>query len=251
MLDNKTIDGLYALRLPAMAAALAEQRDQAGYQGLSFEERLGLLVDRELTDREDRRVRRYLKAAKLRSEAVVEDLDFHRQRGLDRAQLMGLADAGWAKAHHDIAIVGPTGVGKTFIACALADAAVRRGHSALYLRGPRMLDELEVARGDGRLQRLLAAWARTDVVVIDDFLLRALSPDQASDVLEVVEDRSGRRSTVLTSQLPLPMWHQAIGEATLADAIMDRFSASLVRIELSGESMRRSPAKEVKGPKNE
>ncbi|MDA8355565.1 MAG: ATP-binding protein, partial [Actinomycetota bacterium] len=187
MLDNKTIDGLYALRLPAMAAALAEQRDQAGYQGLSFEERLGLLVDRELTDREDRRVRRYLKAAKLRSEAVVEDLDFHRQRGLDRAQLMGLADAGWAKAHHDIAIVGPTGVGKTFIACALADAAVRRGHSALYLRGPRMLDELEVARGDGRLQRLLAAWARTDVVVIDDFLLRALSPDQAADVLEVVE----------------------------------------------------------------
>ncbi|MGH9107191.1 MAG: IS21-like element helper ATPase IstB [Acidimicrobiales bacterium] len=243
MLDNKTTDGLYALRLPAMAAGLAEQAGQAAYSGLSFEERLGLLVDKELTEREGRRVARYLKAAKLRTGAVVEDVDFRRQRGLDRAQVMGLAGAGWVKAHHDIAIVGPTGVGKTFVACALANAAVRAGHSALYLRGPRMLDELAVARGDGRFSRLLAAWARTDVLVVDDWLLRPLSPEQAADTLEVIEDRSGLRSTIFTSQLPVAMWHGAIGEPTLGDAILDRVSAALVRIELAGEPMRRPPAK--------
>lgn len=242
MLDNKTIDGLHALRLPAMAAGLLEQRDQAAYSGLSFEERLGLLVDKEITERENRRVARYLKAAKLRAGAIIEDIDFRRQRGLERAQLMGLADAGWVRAHHNIAVVGPTGVGKTFIACALANAAVKRGHTALYLRAPRMLDELAIARGDGRLARLLGTWARTEVLVIDDWLLRPLSADQAADTLEVIEDRSGLRSTVVTSQLPLTMWHEAIAEPTLADAILDRISASLVRLELAGESMRRGGA---------
>lgn len=238
MLDNKTVEGLYALRLPAMAAGLAEQADQAAYQGLSFEERLGLLVDKELAEREDRRVGRYLKAAKLRSGAVVEDIDFRHQRGLDRSTLLGLVGASWVKAHHSVAIVGPTGVGKTFVACALANAAIRRGHSALYLRGPRMLDELAIARADGRFARMLATWARTDVLVIDDFLLRPLSADQAADTLEVIEDRAGLRSTVFTSQLPVAMWHAAIGEPTLADALMDRALQDLQRIELQGESMR-------------
>jgi len=238
MLDNKTVEGLYALRLPAMAAGLAEQADQAAYQGLSFEERLGLLVDKELAEREDRRVGRYLKAAKLRSGAVVEDIDFRRQRGLDRASVLGLATASWVKAHHSVAIVGPTGVGKTFVACALANAAIRRGHSALYLRGPRMLDDLAIARADGRFARMLATWARTDVLVIDDYLLRPLSADQAADTLEVIEDRAGLRSTVFTSQLPIAMWHAAIGEPTLADALMDRTLQNLHRIELQGESMR-------------
>ena len=241
MLDNKTIEGLYALRLPAMAAGLAEQADQAAYQGLSFEERLGLLVDKELTEREDRRVGRYLKAAKLRSGAVVEDIDFRRPRGLDRASLLGLATASWVKAHHAVAIVGPTGVGKTFVACALANAAIRRGHSALYLRGPRMLDELAIARADGRFARMLATWARTDVLVIDDYLLRPLSADQAADTLEVIEDRAGLRSTVFTSQLPISMWHAAIAEPTLADALMDRTLQNLQRIERQGESMRSGP----------
>jgi DNA replication protein DnaC len=167
MLDNKTRDGLYALRLPAMATALAEQTGQAAYQGLSFEERLGLLVDRELSEREDRRIGRYLKAAKLKSAAVVEDIDFRAARGLERAQVLSLADASWVTAQHNVAIVGPTGVGKTFLACALANAAVRRGHSALYMRGPRMLDELAIARSDGRFARLLASWARVEVLVID------------------------------------------------------------------------------------
>jgi DNA replication protein DnaC len=240
LLDNKTIDGLYTLRLPAMAAGLAEQRDQAPYQALSFEDRLGLLVDKELTDREDRRVSRYLRSAKLRTGAVVEDIDFHRQRGLERSVVLGLAASGWVKAHHNLAIVGPTGAGKTFLGCALANSAVRHGHTALYLRAPRMLDELAIARSDGRFPRLLATWARTDVLLIDDFLLRPLSPDQAADILEVVEDRSGLRSTVLTSQLPVALWHDAIGEPTLADAVLDRLLENLQRVELQGDSMRKT-----------
>jgi DNA replication protein DnaC len=144
------------------------------------------------------------------------------------------------KAHHNLAIVGPTGAGKTFLACALANSAVRHGHTALYLRAPRMLDELAIARADGRFPRLLATWARTDVLVIDDFLLRPLTPDQAADILEVVEDRSGLRSTVLTSQLPVAMWHDAVGEPTLADAVLDRLLENLQRVELQGDSMRKT-----------
>ncbi len=239
MLNHHTIEGLHALRLPAMAAGLAEQDASAAHQALSFDERLGLLVDRELTERENRRLARYLKTAKLRSDAVVEDLDFRRQRGLDRPVVLGLAEAGWVNSHHNVAVVGPTGVGKTFVACALANAAIRRGHTALYLRAPRMLDELAIARLDGRFARLTASWARIDVVVIDDFLLRPLSADQAADTLEVIEDRAGLRSTILTSQLPISMWHEAMGEATIADAVVDRVLQNLHRIELAGESMRR------------
>ncbi len=239
VLNSQTTEGLYALRLPAMAAGLAEQADSPAHHGLSFDERLGLLVDRELTEREDRRRARYLKAAKLRSDAVVEDIDFRRQRGLDRSVLLGLAEGGWIASRHNVAIVGPTGVGKTFLACALANAAIRRGHSALYLRASRMLDELAIARVDGRLARLSAAWARIDVLVIDDLLLRPLTADQAADTLEVIEDRAGLRSTIVTSQLPIPLWHEAMGEATIADAVLDRVLHNLHRIELTGESMRR------------
>lgn len=239
MLTNPTIEGLYALKCPAMAQGLIEQAESASHQGLSFEERLGLLVDRELAEREGRRLGRYLKQAKLRTEAVVEDIDFRRRRGLDRQAILSLAEGGWVRARHNVAVVGPTGLGKTFIACALANAAIRRGHTALYLRAPRMLDELAVARVDGRFRRLTASWARMEVLVIDDFLLRPLTPDQAADTLEVIEDRAGLRSTVVTSQLPIGLWHEAMGEPTLADAALDRICEHLHRIELSGESMRR------------
>lgn len=236
---NQTIEGLYALKLPAMAAGVAEQAASPAHQGLSFEERLGLLVDRELAEREDRRRARYLKSAKLRCEAVVEDIDFRHQRGLDRPTLLGLAESSWVSKHHNLAVVGATGVGKTYIACALANAAIRRGHTALYLRASRMLDELAIARADGRFARLTASWARIDLLVLDDYLLRPMTPDQAADTLEVIEDRYGVRSTIITSQLPIPMWHEAMGEPTVADAVLDRILHNLVRIELTGESMRR------------
>ena len=240
MLDSPTIDGLRALRLHAMAAALTDQQAQAGYAGLGFEERLGLLVDRELADRATRRVQRSLKAARLRLAATVEDIDFRHPRGLDRARILDLAQAHWAASHRAIVITGPTGAGKTYLACALAHAAIRNGHAALYQRAPRMLDELAIARGDGRLARLLASWARISVLVIDDLLLRPLTPDQAADLLEVIEDRAGLRATIVTSQLPVAMWHQAIADPTIADAALDRLLGSADRIELSGESLRRA-----------
>jgi len=239
VLNHQTIEGLYALKLPAMAAGLAEQVSSASHQALTFDERLGLLVDRELAERESRRLERYLKTAKLRTNAVIEDVDFRRRRGLDRPVLLGLAESGWVASRHNVAVVGPTGVGKTFLACALANSAIRRGHTALYLRAPRMLDDLAVARVDGRFGRLTAAWARIDVLVIDDFLLRPLTPDQAADTLEVIEDRAGLRSTIITSQLPIALWHEAIAEPTVADAVLDRVLHNLHRIELEGESMRR------------
>jgi hypothetical protein len=160
MLTSATIDGLKALRLHAMAAALAEQNEQAGYAGLGFDERLGLLVDRELTDRASRRIQRSLKAARLRVPAAVEDIDFRHPRGLDRAQILDLAQAHWASNRRSIVITGPTGTGKTYLACALANAAIRNSHTALYQRAPRMLDELAIARGDGRLARLLGPHQR-------------------------------------------------------------------------------------------
>lgn len=253
VLVTQTIEGLYTLKLPAMAKALQEQAERADYEALSFSERLGLLVTRELAERENRRLVRYLKQAKLRSDAVIEDIDYRRRRGVERQQVLSLAECGWVRSHQMVAIVGATGLGKTFLACALANAAIRKGHSALYLRAPRMLDELAVARVDGRFQRLMAAWARIEVLVIDDFLLRPLNADQAADVLEVIEDRASQRSTLLTSQLPIAHWHEALGEQTLADALLDRVCHQLVRIELEGESLRREQARHepAAGPEGE
>jgi DNA replication protein DnaC len=240
MLTNTTIEGLRTLRLDAMANGVLEQRELPDYGGLSFEDRLGLLVDRELTARGDRRLARVLRAAKLRIPAVVEDLDFARPRGLVRREILSLAEAHWVANHQAVVVVGPTGVGKTYLACALAHSAIRRGHTALYLRAPRMFDELAIARADGRLSRLMAGWARVDVLIVDDFLIRPLGPDHAADLLEVVEDRGGLRSTIVTSQLPVANWHEAIGDATIADAVLDRLLERAHRIELSGESMRRT-----------
>ncbi len=245
MLNTQTLEGLYALKLPAMAGGLLEQRELPDHQALSFEDRLGLLVDRELTERENRRMERARKSAKLRIEALVEDVDFRRHRGLERTVFLGLAETTFVANHQDVAVVGPTGVGKTFLACALAHSAIRHGHGALYLRAPRMLEELAVARVDGRLSLLMARWARVEVLVVDDFLLRPLTAEQSADVLEVIEDRHGLRSTIFTSQLPIAHWHEAIGDPTLADAIMDRVLQRIHRIELDGDSMRR-PADEGK-----
>jgi DNA replication protein DnaC len=240
MLTSPTLDKLRDMNLMGMARALQEQMERTDYQALTFEERLGLMVDLEEQDRENRRFYRYLKAAKLRSNASLEDLDFHRVRGLDRSVVLALADARWVEAHHNVLVVGPTGIGKTYTACALAQAAIRRGHTALYLRAPRMLDELNVARIDGRLPRLLSAWARVEVLVIDDLGLQPLSNQHAADLLEVVEDRHQRHATIVTSQLPIKQWHEALGEPTIADAILDRLLSNSHRFELSGESLRRA-----------
>jgi DNA replication protein DnaC len=239
MLTNATLDGLHTLRLPGMVRGLLEQREHADYAALGFEDRLAMLVDRELTERRNRKLERALKTAKLRFPATVEGIDFRRHRGLERAQILALAESHWVGTHHSVVIVGATGLGKTYLACALANATIRRGHSALYLRGPRLLDDVAIARAEGRLTRLLASWARVDILLVDDFLIRPLGPDQAADVLEVIEDRVQLRSTIVTSQLPVAMWHEALGEPTVADGILDRLLENVHRIELHVESMRR------------
>jgi DNA replication protein DnaC len=223
VLSQHTIDKLEAMGLSAMADGLRQQMEQAQYAELSFEERLGLLVDREATWRENRRLQTRLYAAKLRQSATVEEIDFRAPRGLDRSVLLGLAEAGWVKAHHNLLLTGATGCGKSFVACALAHAAIRNGHAALYARTPRLLSDLALARGDGRYPRLLNKLARTELLVLDDFLLTPINSEEAKDLLEIVEDRNQVRSTMVVSQLPVDSWHQAIPDPTLADAILDRF----------------------------
>ncbi|HEY3895920.1 MAG TPA: IS21-like element helper ATPase IstB [Pseudonocardiaceae bacterium] len=208
MLTNPTLEKLHTLRLTGMASALGEQLERpAAYGELEFTARLGLLVDREAQDRDNRRLTRNLKSARLRTQACVEDLDFTRPRGLDRTQILHLAQAGWVHEHRDLVVLGPTGVGKTYLACALAQAAIRRGYRALYWRLPRLFDELRLARGDGRLGQLMATGARLDILVLDDLALRPLTTEQAADLLEIIEERHQRRSTIITSQLPVAKAH--------------------------------------------
>ncbi|HUY43674.1 MAG TPA: IS21-like element helper ATPase IstB [Acidimicrobiales bacterium] len=239
MLHHTTVEGLKTLRLPAMASGLLEQREHPDYAALSFEDRLGLLVDRELLQRENRRLERVLKLAKLRSRGVIEDIDFTSTRGLDKATFLSMVDSKWVQHHHNVIIVGPTGVGKTFIACALAHRAIRDGHRAIYVRVPRLLDDLALARADGRLAKVMSSLARCDVLLLDDFLIRSLTDDQAADLLEVVEDRT-TTSTIVTSQLPVIHWHEGLGDPTVADAILDRLLERAHRVELVGESRRRT-----------
>ncbi len=241
MLTNQTLDKLDALGLFGMGLGLREQLESNQYLSLSFDERLGLLVDREVEARDSRRLALRLKAAKLRQEASVEDIDFRTPRGLDRSVLMSLAQAGWVTAHHNVLVTGPTGVGKSFIGCALAHAAIRRGHTALYLRTPRLLTDLALSRGDGRYVRRLAHLAKIGVLVLDDFLLTSPSVIEAKDLLEVIDDRSQVRSTLVISQLPVEAWHPALtaGDPTLADAILDRLVNDAHRLALKGSSMRR------------
>jgi DNA replication protein DnaC len=246
MLINPTLDKLDALGLFGMVLGLREQLESSQYLGLSFDERFGLLVDREAEARDSRRLALRLKAAKLRQEASCEDIDFRSPRGLDRTVILNLAQAGWVSAHHNVLISGPTGAGKSFVACALAHAAVRRGHTALYVRTPRLLAELALSRGDGRYVRRLAQLARIGLLILDDFLLTPPSVVEAKDLLEVIDDRSQLRSTLVVSQLPVENWHAALadGDPTLADAILDRLVHNAHRLTLKGASMRRRQPEE-------
>ncbi|MCK5912998.1 MAG: IS21-like element helper ATPase IstB [Desulfuromusa sp.] len=239
MLNHPTLDKLQTLRLPGMLKALSEQQQMPEINSLGFEERLGLLIDREVTERENRRLGSRLKKAKLRHSCCIEDLDFKTSRGLDKGLILSLAACTWIARGINVLICGPTGVGKSYLACALAHKGCLEGYSALYLRLPRLFEELRLAKADGRYGRLMLDYAKTDLLVLDDWGLTPMTDPQRRDLLELLEDRYGRKSTIVTSQLPVPSWHEAIGDPTLADAILDRIVHNAHKIELKGESMRK------------
>ncbi len=243
MLNHPTLDKLQRLKFTGMATALAEQIAMTDIEELAFEERLGLLIDREITERENRRLSSRLRRAKLKHNAALEDIDYRHPRGLDKALIQSLAACQWVKEHLNILITGPTGVGKTWLACALAHKACREGYTALYLRLPRLLQEMVIAKGDGRYPKLLATLAKTDLLVLDDWGLTKLTAEHRRDLLEILEDRHGIRSTLATSQLPVDKWHDIIGDPTLADAILDRLVHTAYRLNLKGGSMRKRRAK--------
>jgi DNA replication protein DnaC len=239
MLTHPTLEKLESLRLTGMLAALQEQMGMDDINDLSFEERLGLLVDREAVCRESRRLKTRLRKAKLRHDAAVEDIDFRHPRGLDKSLVMRLADCNWLKNHENLIITGPTGVGKSYLACAFAQKACRTGYSAIYLRTSRLFENLGLAKGDGRYIKLLTGFAKTDLLVLDDFGLAKLNREHQHDMLEILEDRHGLKSTLVTSQLPVEHWHEQIGDPTMADAILDRLVHCAHKIQLKGGSMRK------------
>ena len=222
-----------------MARAFADQMQCPDMAQLCFEERFGLIVDYQITDLENRRMQNRLKNAKLRLSASIEDLDFRQGRGVDRSQIMALAGNQWVKSHHNILVTGPTGAGKSYLACALAQKACRDGHSVLYQRVPKLLQEIAVSRLDGRYNKLIAPINKCEVLILDDLLISPVSRDEQRELLEIIEERYDRKATVITSQLPVKAWHDAMQDPTLADAILDRLVHNAYKLELKGESMRR------------
>jgi DNA replication protein DnaC len=236
---EQTYNQLADMRLLALAKALREHVETPLFDGLPFADRVAMLVDTEWSAQQQRRLTGRLKKAKLRDPACLEQLDYHKPRaGLDRGVMQRLAAGLWIKRHENVILCGPTGVGKTFIACALANQACRQGHSSLYRRLPRLFQELTVARADGSYARLLAAWAKIDVLVLDDWGMAPLADQERRDLLEVLEDRYGARSTIVTSQLPVSQWHEHLGDPTVADALLDRLVHNAHKLNLQGASMR-------------
>ena len=242
MLHEQTFDKLYALQLMGMAEALKDQMGRTDLDGLAFEERFSMLVDAQHLFRENKRMKRLLENAKLKLAASMEDIDYRSPRGLDKSVLLSLANCDWVRKHRNVIIVGPTGAGKTFIACALAHRACREGMTASYLRTPKLYYTLAMARADGSYARVLARLARTSVLVLDDLGMAALTDSERQDLLEVIEDRHGSASTIITSQLPVEHWHEVIGDPTIADALLDRLVHNAHKINLKGESMRKRKA---------
>jgi DNA replication protein DnaC len=222
-----------------MAKAMEEQMNADEANSLSFEERLGLMVDREMNERENRRMTTRLAKAKLRQSACMEDIDYRHRRGLDKGLMMSLASCSYVRQHRQVIITGPTGVGKTYLACALIHKACLEGYSALYRRLPNLLTEMAMARGDGRYPKVMAVYAKTDLLALDDWGLDRLNREQRLDLLELMEDRHGLKSTIIAAQVPIEQWHEFIGDPTLADAILDRLVHNAYPIQLQGESMRK------------
>ncbi len=240
MLHHPTFDQLRELRLAGMAAAFTEMQGNPQAEQLGHPEWLALLLDREAAERQSRRLQYRLRNARLRhSQASIEDVDYRFPRGLDRSLFQQLTTGNWIAEKHNLIIVGPCGIGKSWLACALGQMACRQDRSVLYKRVPRLFAELEMGRGDGRYPRLFRALTRAELLILDDWGPERLNADQRRDMLEIIEDRHGTAATLITSQLPVASWHEVIGEPTFADAILDRIVHHAYRLELNGESLRK------------
>lgn len=240
MLIEHTLQTLRTLRLPGMAAAFEEQHSSAATASLSFDDRFSMLVDREQTWRENRRVARLLREATLKSsQACIEDVRYGGGRKLDKALIAQFATCQWIRAHQNLILTGATGCGKTWLACALGNAACRQGLAVAYVRTPRLFEELRIAHGDGSFGKRLASLAKTDLLILDDWALAPLNQAERNDLLEVLDDRVGTRATVITSQLPVEHWHAYLNDPTLADAILDRVLHAAHKLSLAGESLRK------------
>jgi len=239
MLNQQTIEKLYTMKLNAMAEAFKQQMDSPDFSELAFPERFGLLVDRQWAWKENRRMQRLLKNAKLKINACVEDIDYRSPRGLDKSVLMNLISCDWIRKHQNLILTGATGVGKTFIACALANKACREGFSAFYARAPRFYYDLAIAKADGSYPKFFSKLAKTQLLVLDDLGVSPMTDPERRNLLEVIEDRNESASTLVASQLPLEKWFEIIGEPTIADAILDRLVHNAHKINLKGDSMRK------------
>jgi DNA replication protein DnaC len=245
MLHQPTLDKLETMRLHGMAQAWRELDQSEEARDLSFEERLALLVDRQFTWRQNEAFQARLRRAKLRANACVEDIDYRAARGLDKTLVRSLiAESSWVRRQENVFVCGPTGVGKSFLACALAHKACRDGYSVFYTRAAALFRDLALARADGSLRNLLSRLSKTDVLVVDDWAMTPLSEAEARDFWEICEDRCQTRSLVLTSQMPVAKWHSQIGDSTLAEGILDRIIHKAHRLELRGDSMRKNPPKQ-------
>jgi len=239
MLTHPTLEKLQELRLTGMHRAYRDQLETLDCDGLDFDERFGLIVEREHDERHNRRMTTRLRGARLRLSACVEDIDYRQARGLDKRLILSLAQGEWIRKHQNIIITGPTGVGKTYLACALGHSACRQGCSVLYHRAPRLFQELTLARADGRYPKLIAALTKVDLLILDDWATALLTDEQRRDLFEIIEERYQRRATLMAAQMPIKHWHEIIGDPTIADAILDRIIHNAHKITLKGDSMRK------------